>query len=295
MGLTKELKQDATQPGFDRIQSLMLAAEQGHRLDQDNTCTIIKYHFDRLESSLRLKNAVIDIEKLQSLLVNISRFVKSDNHQILDEGYTQLLNRLIRIYTMGMTEEDNLAFVATAANYANLIEVISQAHPSYDYSKAIAHLLHYMNQLFKQQEEDWLLIFKHLFSMPDSIHCIQSLKERHLNEIQQWIEEGVSNLHQLRDDQAMLHAANISDLADLEQELVRKHQDLEISIRKKVVPISLAEEKTALQALIEQREELIHDLESKQNLIDLLDENMQEFEDKLMLTRRACLVHLIKN
>lgn len=295
MSPAKDLKQTSAQPGFDRIQALMHAADQGHRLNQDNACKVIKHHFDRLESSLSLKNASVDIGKVQALLIDISHFLQSDNHQILDEGYTQLLNRLIRIYTLGMVEDENLAFAATAANYAKLIEVISQAHPSYDYSMAIGHLLHYMNQLFKQQEGDWLLIFEHLISMPDSIQFMQSLKEHHFKEIQQWIEEGVNNLHQLRDDQVMLHAANISNLADLEQELVRKHEDLETSIREKVVPISLAEDKSALQALLDQREQLIHDLDVKQNLIDLLDENMQEFEEKLMATRRACLVHLIKN
>lgn len=271
----------------------LAAADDYARLNQDNVCKVLKQYFDDLELSLAAENKTADLTQLQTIWIEISKFIQAEKKHILDDGYTRLLNRLTRIYTQGLQQQGNLAFAATATNYADVIEIVSQAHPSYDYSEVIGHLLHYMNQLYKVREKSWLRIFEHLLSMPDTIRPIQYLKQSHLKDIQQWVEEGVDNLFQIRDDQVVLHSEKIAELAETEQTIEQTRQRLERCHNSKVVPITLYKEEALLNALTEKKDLLITDLEDRQALVDLLEDNIQEFEDKLFATRRACGIRLV--
>jgi len=265
------------------------------RMHQDDACKVLKQYFDELETSLFDMDKTVDIGQLQSLWLEISEFIQAEKNHILDDGYNRLLNRLTEIYTHGLTQKGNLAFAATAANYADVIETVSQAHPSYDYSEAVGHLLHYMNQLYKVREKSWLRIFDHLLSMPDYIQPIHYLKERHLNVIQKWVEEGVDNLFQIRDDQALLYSEKISELADLEQSIEQTSHRVSSHIQSKVVPITWRRDQKHLNDLLDKRDLLIYDLENRQELVDLLEDNIQEFEEKLFATRRACTIRPVQN
>ncbi len=260
---------------------------------RDRACGGLKHYFDDLESLLTHQREVHDTDQPKEILGEISQFLQSQQNQILDDGYTCLLDRLAEIYTHGLSHRDNQVFADTAANYASVIQVVSQNHSSYDYSEVIGQLLHYMNQLYKNREKSWLGIFKHLLSMPDSIKGVQILKERHLNEIQQWIEEGVDNIFELRDDQLQLYAEKVAELASTEDRLHQKHQEMEIEPEHQVLPISWLQDKAELKALVEQRDLLIQDLENRQHLVELLEQNMQEFEDILHTTRRTYLIHAV--
>ena len=286
--------QICSQSGPEGISARLITDGETARLHQDNACKVLKQYFDELEISLSDVDKTADIPQLQTIWLEISDFVQAKKGHILVDGYNRLLNRLTGIYTRGLALEDNLAFAATATNYADLIEVVSQAHPSYDYSEAVGHLLHYMNQLYKIREKSWLRIFDHLLSMPDYIQPIHYLKERHLKDIQQWIEEGVDNLFQIRDDQALLYSEKIAELAGLEQSIEIIRQRLEQTSQNKIVPITRHKDQATLEALKEERDFLISDLGNRQELVDLLEDNIQEFEDKIFATRRACAIRPIK-
>jgi hypothetical protein len=62
-----------------------------------------------------------------------------------------------------------------------------------------------------------------------------------------------------------------------------------------VVPITWPKELASLKTLTEERDLLIADLENRQELVDLLENNIQEFEDKLFATRRACTIRLLRD
>jgi len=269
-------------------------SEQAH-MHQENACKILKQHFDDLEMSLFAVDNTVDITQLQSIWLEISEFIQAEKNHIHDDGYNRLLNRIIAIYTHGLRQQGNLAFAATAANYADVIGIVSQAHPSYDYSEAVGHLLQYMNQLYKVREKSWLRIFDHLLSMPDYIQPIHYLKERHLKGLQQWVEEGVDNLFQIRDDQVLLYSEKIAELADLEQRVELVHQRLVQQSATKVVPITRPHDQTELNKLIHDRDLLVSDLENRQELVDLLEDNIQEFEDKLFATHRACRIRPVQD
>lgn len=284
-----------SQEGPDAVNSRLVSNGDIARIHQDKTCKVLKQYFDHLETSLSEVDKTVDISQLQTIWYQISKLIQAEKNHILMDGYNRLLNRLTGIYTRGLAREDNLAFTATAANYADLIEIVSQAHPSYDYSEAVGHLLHYMNQLYKVREKSWLRIFDHLLSMPDSIQPIHYLKERHFKDIQQWVEEGVDNLFQIRDDQALLYSEKIAELAQMEQSIEVIRQGLKQNLRSKVVPITWHKDQATLKALEEERDFMIADLKNRQELVDLLEDNIQEFEDKIFATRRACAVRAIKS
>ncbi|MCW8799471.1 MAG: hypothetical protein OQK71_00945 [Desulfobacter sp.] len=275
----------------DGVLPLLNATFQVTPLDQDSACSLLKHSIDALESSLKNQEQPVDIEQLHTLLGAISLFLGSKNHQILAEGFTQLLNRLVKIYTQGLIERENPAFSATATHYAKLIEITSQAFPGYDYTRAIGHLLHYMNHLYSHREGSWLDILRHLLSMPDSIQLIQLLKEKHLYDIQQWVEEGVNNLFQLHEEQMRLSTERISKLKELEESIEQKESLLQSYQSGNVLSFSLARDRKALRALNVEKAKLIEEIDSHQHLISLLDENIDEFGDKLFATRRAYLLH----
>lgn len=272
---------------------LTFKVSEGVLQNQDRACGGLKHYFDDLESLLTGKQANPDIDEPKEILLEISQFLQSQDNKILGDGYTCLLDRLTRIYTQGLEHQDNRVFTDTAANYAGVIQVVSQTHSAYDYSEVIGQLLHYMNQLYKNREKSWLRIFKHLLSMPDSIKGIQVLKERHLNEIQQWIEEGVENLFELRDDQIQLYSEKIAELARAEEKVEGQLRKMDLDPDHQVLPITWLRDKAELKTFIKQRDLLIDDLENRQELVDLLEQNMQEFEEILLTTRRAYLIHSV--
>jgi hypothetical protein len=129
--------------------------------------------------------------------------------------------------------------------------------------------------------------------MPDYIQPIHYLKERHLKGIQQWIEEGVDNLFQIRDDQVLLYSEKISELAELEHSIELIDQRLQNNPDSKVVSITRKKDRYSLKSLKKERDFLISDLDNRQELVDLLEDNLQEFEDKIFATRRACTIRPI--
>jgi DNA-binding NarL/FixJ family response regulator len=274
----------------DRLISPTAAA----RSNQDYACKVLKAYFDDLELTLAGDEQSANIAQLQTIWLEISKFILAEKNHILEDGYHRLLNRLTRIYTRGLQQKGNQAFAATATHYAALIEIVSQAYPEFDYSEAIRHLIHYMNQLYKVREKSWLRIFENLLSMPDSIDPIHYLKQHHLKEIQRWIEEGVENLFQIRDDQVNLYAQKSAELDETVQAIEQLANWLDFNRGSKLVPITRPQKRSSLKSLRKKRERLTAELNSGKELVDLLDRNIQEFENKMVATRRASYIRLIE-
>ena len=262
---------------------------------QDAACRVLAQHFDELEFFLSCEtDTESGISQLNAIWLEISLLLETEKKHLLDDSYNRLLNRITRLYTLGTKPKSNTAFAATATNYANVIEIVSQVHPRYDYTFAISHLLHYMNLLYKEREKSWLSIFQHLLSMSESVLSIQFLKDGHLKGIQRWVEEGVDNLFQLRDDQILLHSEKIAELAQIEQSIEKAEHQITRSRSSKIVPITNLQKWDSLQALVQKRDLLIQELDNRQELVDLLEQNIQEFETILFETKRACLIRPVQ-
>jgi hypothetical protein len=270
--------------------------EQLPTLAQDESCRIIKQYFDYLEIALNQGNQAIEISQLREMLSEISKFIGSDKSQIQADGYVRMLNRLTHIYSQGLRTQDDKAFTGTAVNFADILNTVSQNYTGYDYSESVGLLLHYMNKLFNYREESWIQVFEHLLSMPDSIRVMQILKTQHLQEIQNWVEEGVDNLFALLDEQLEVIDNIDAEILQLDRELLQHRKTLLTQAKSfgiGVTPLSRIHVKRQIQGLYDKRAQLTTDREAKLELSDLLNDNILEFTCRLTEIRRSTLVQLV--
>ncbi len=261
---------------------------------QEEICPILKQYFDFLENALLAHGDQVDINLLQEMLLEISLLLRSGKSQLRDDGYLRLLDRITNIYARGLRVEDDRAFAGTAANFADILETISQNFQNYDYTHSVSLLLHYMDKLFNTREESWLEIYEHLLHIPDTIYIMQQLRIYHIDDINTWIDEGVDNLFTLRDEQ--LDAIDIQEeaLRDLQLQIrTRQSQRHKEPINTGVINITRARQLREIECLKKQYKQLVQDREGKRDLVALLDTNIQEFSDRLAEMRRSTLMKLV--
>ncbi|MCG7871912.1 MAG: hypothetical protein N0C81_06385 [Candidatus Thiodiazotropha lotti] len=271
--------------------------EQLPTLAQDESCHIIKQYFDYLERTLSNQEAIVDVEQLRDMLNEVSGFIRSNKSQLRADGYSRMLKRLNSIYAQGLRNTNDRAFTRTAVNFADILNTVSQSFPSYDYSESVGLLLHYMHKMFNYREEGWIEVFEHLISMSDSLEIMQLIKTQHLQEIQNWVEEGVDNLFALMDEQLEVIDNIDADILLLDQELLQRRKAFSKQTRatqsELVIPISRARDKQLIQDLFDRRAQLITERIGKLELADLLDENIEEFTDRLIEIRRSAMIQLV--
>ncbi|MES9969406.1 MAG: hypothetical protein ABW092_05185 [Candidatus Thiodiazotropha sp.] len=270
--------------------------EQLSTLAQDESCKIIKQYFDYLESMLGRNHNEIDIVQLREILTEISSFIRSEKTQIKDDGYMRMLNRLTTIYAKGIRLENDKAFTGTAVNFADIMNTVSQSYAGYDYREPVGLMLHYMNRLFNEREESWLEVYEHLMAMPDS-HVLQMLKEQHLQEIKNWVEEGVDNLFAIWDEQLDVISNLSNEIYLLDKEILEVSKQLRMNRLSAAAPniiylrdVYLRQE---LDKLRQNRLELDAARDGKLELANLLDENIHEFGNRLTEIRRCTQIQLV--
>ncbi|MET0003903.1 MAG: hypothetical protein ABW087_09805 [Candidatus Thiodiazotropha sp.] len=264
-------------------------------LAQEESCKIIKQYFDYLESLLGRKHSDPDVEQLRALLTEISGFIRSEKSQIKDDGYIRMLNRLTTIYAKGIQLKDDKAFIGTAVNYADIMNTVSKSYTGYDYTEPVGLMLHYMDKLFNDREESWLEVFEYIISMSDS-HVLRMLKEQHLQEIQNWVEEGVDNLFAIWDEQLDVINNLSNEIYLLDKQVLLTSRELRKNMSQVTAPnviylrdIHLRNELDQLQ---EKRKELVTARTGKIELSALLDENIHEFGERLTEIRRNTQIQL---
>jgi hypothetical protein len=274
------------------------SVEQLPVMEQEESCHILKQYFDYLENSLS-KPAESDIALLQEMLLEISDLLRSGKSQLEEDGYLRLLNRLTSIYAKGLQSENDWAFAQTAANFADILQSISQTYQDYDYSHSVGLLLHYMDRLFNYEEESWLEVFEHLRSMPDSIGIMQQLKDQYLHEIQNWVEEGVDNLFTIRNEQVEILANLDQAMMQLDKEISNREisllQQVHSAHQNNVVEMRHQLERREIYRLRGEAGEMMKERESKLEIINLLDVNIQEFADRITDIRRRAIMRLAWN
>ncbi len=267
-------------------------------MGQEEACPIIQQYFDFLEQELTDQGEKTNIALLQEMLMEIAQLLRSGKSQLREDGYLRMLNRLTDIYAKGLRVENDRAFAGTAVNFADILGSVSQRFQNYDYSHSVSLLVHYMDKLFNSREESWLEVYEHLISMPESIHVMQQLRMDHLNEINDWIEEGVDNLFTLWDEQLELIAIQDQTLSHLELQILTGHTQLQRKLASRlhgVIDLRLALKQRELRTLREQRDLLMLERRSKLEIVDLLESNIREFSDRLAKMRRSTLLKLVWN
>lgn len=282
-------------PGYRESASFRLqGVDHLQVMAQEEVCPIIKQYFDYLENALMDHGDRVDVYQLQEMLLEISLLLRSGKSGIRQDGYHRLLNRLTAIYTKGLRVDNDRAYAGTAANFADILESVSQEVQDYDFHPSVSLLLHYMDKLFKTREESWLEVYEHLLSMPDSIRFMQRLKVEHLNEINGWIEEGVDNLFTLWDEQLEVLAMQDQSLSDLELQILHRQAQLAPNLSSSgVVDFSLAQQLREIRTLDDQRQQLMSERCAKLGVVELLEANIREFSERLTMMHRSVRLKLV--
>ncbi|MET0088964.1 MAG: hypothetical protein ABW068_02915 [Candidatus Thiodiazotropha sp.] len=293
-----ELNNDAAALMLDEQPELFRVESVDHLppLAQDESCRIVKQYFDFLEYSLTRRVEPTDIGELREMLVEISKFIRSEKTVIRADGYLRMLKRLTRIYAQGVNARDDRAFAGTAVNFADIINVLSHSYPGYDYSESVGLLLYYMNKLFSYREEGWIDLYEQLLLMPDTTQVMRLLRVQHMQEIQNWIEEGVDNLFTIWDEQLEVIEQLNSEILELDRAIVqgRKAQFLDRrNSRPNVISLNKQRQRNNIAQIRQEREKLIEERNAKLELADLLSENIQEFTDRLTDIRRSATIQLV--
>lgn len=263
---------------------------------QEEVCPIIKQYFDYLENALADHGESVDLYLLQEMLQELSLLLRSGKSRIRKDGYLRMLNRLTDIYARGLRVDNDRAFAGTAANFASILESVSQHFQDYDYHQSVSLLLHYMGRLFNDREESWLEIYDHLLSMPDTIHFMQQLKNEHLYEINCWIEEGIDSLFTLWDEQLEVLAMQTQNIDELELQILARETYLVKSPETRlsgVIDFRQLQQRQEIRTLSDQRKRLVLERQAKRGVVNLLEANVREFAERLARMRRSALLKLV--
>ncbi|MFI0460301.1 MAG: hypothetical protein ACH254_22175, partial [Candidatus Thiodiazotropha endolucinida] len=138
-------------------------------------------------------------------------------------------------------------------------------------------------------------VFEYIISMSDS-HVLRMLKEQHLQEIQNWVEEGVDNLFAIWDEQLDVINNLSNEIYLLDKQILLTSRELRKNMSQVIAPnviylrdIHLRKELDQLQ---EKRQELVTARTGKIELSALLDENIHEFGERLTEIRRSTQIQL---
>ncbi len=275
-------------------------AEGNSCLFPNRVVRVLDDYLDYLELELSNHHSVIKISQVQEMLLEISCIIRSGKTTVDAAVYARVLKRLTRIYAQGLSQRKKDAFSLTAGDYAEVIEVISAELPGYDYREVVGQLLNYMNHLYRLKKTGWITVYEHIRSMPHSIEALQVLKEARFLEIQKWVEEGVHNLFgiqsdiQKRIDQLEHEAADLQNVVEHEQhQLAIELKRGKVSADSKVASLYQERKRREITALCEKRDQIISERRGEEQIIQLIESNIHEFEFKLKEARRNYLVRLV--
>ena len=229
----------------------------------------------------------------QEMLLELACMVR-DGGVITHEEYPQLLDRLIALYARGVGGQQCDALTHTAADYADLIEAASVAYPAYDYSTAVGQLLSYMGQLYHTRRGSWKMVYDHIASMPESVEAVRYLHGAFFSEVRQWTEEGAANLFAIRRDHLQLIETLTQALGELGVSVATLRQRLPAAIGgQRVVQIGDLRQQRTLKELMQRQQTLQQELEGKRGLLRLIEQNIDEFEEKLRVMHRNYSLRLV--
>ncbi len=257
----------------------------------DNPSPVLDDYLDCLEFQLFARQP--NISQIQEMLLELACMIRNCANLQADD-YPRFLERLTSLYARGVAQGRVEALTQTAADYADVIEAASRAYPDFDYSAALGQLLCYMGQLYHTRRGSWQTIYDHIASMPESLAAVRYLNETFFNEIRQWAEEGVGNLFQIRRDtqeRANELERTVARLTAQAGQLRRRRRATQGDPR--VIPLGDARTLREIRETESRLQFARHELGIKQELVALIDQNIDEFEEKLGRVRRTYTLRLI--
>lgn len=240
------------------------------------------------------------IQQARDTLDALAILVRTQEGEMGYWDYAPFLRRLTQIYAAGCQRRENTACTGTAAAYAAIVEAVSRRLPAFDFTDTLGQLLEFMTRLFSAQENDWKVVYAHLRAIPDVIDAKQSLIRVCSADIREWFDAGVQNLFSLR-----------QDLTEKIQELVRRTGDLEARIRAQEQRLGALRQRLArdgqgkilsledrflereLARLRDQQASLTEERAGQEEIRQLIESDIREFERFLREARRAYYLRLV--
>ena len=261
---------------------------------------VLEDYLDYLELEFSNHHSTINISQVQEMLLEISCIIRSGEKAVDAGVYARTLERLSRIYAQDHSRRKQDALSLTADDYAEVVEVISNAFPGYDYREVVGQLLRYMGSLFRQKKGSWITVYEHIRSMPESIEAVQALNEARFLEIQEWVEEGVHNLFSIHSDVRERIAQLEEQAGKMENRMEHeRHQltlgdaSLEEVAAAGVACLEPVRRQRRYDALSDKRDRILQDRQNQVQMVQLIESNIREFETVLKEARRRYLVRLV--
>jgi hypothetical protein len=258
---------------------------------------ILAGHLDRLLIQLDRPEAAVDTSLARETLMDLSADIVSRTSIFRSSDYRWILDRLTCVYGRGFGRRVQEPLVATAAAYGQVIETISNACPEQDYREAVGQLFCYMSRLFRNREDSWKLVYRHILAIPDAVAAKQLLNGALFVEIQEWAEAGVDNLFSIRRDLYERIATLTTRIEDLDRRILDLVRGAQRPRRMKtgfvgsnVIDLQEARDKRLIVTLERERLGLMEAREGEESVVAFVESDIREFEEMLRSTRRAYFV-----
>ena len=253
-----------------------------------------------VEQELRSDRGSANVERTRATLAEVAGLARAEDAIAEEQIYAHFLQHLVRIYAHGCDQHDNVAFAATAAAYAAVIEAISRAYPRLDYTVALGQLLEFMTRLFAARDNSWKTVYEHLRAIPDSVLAKQTLNRVCSAAIREWFDAGVQNLFSLKNDltakirQLAEHARQIErEILDQEAAVGEMHQRADPEATGRVLSLQARLTARRTVALRLEKDRVLDEQQGKQDTLLLIESDISEFENLLREARRAYFVRIV--
>lgn len=234
-----------------------------------------------------------DIKQISGRLFAITERIRSNGSSTATD-YRDILQGLTDVYARGIAHRGLNPCTRTATVYAELVSAISQSFQDYDYSDALGQLVVYMARLFRARESGWATIYRHIQSMPENLAARQQLNQALFKELQEWFESGAGNLFSIRDGLTNT-AADLTNEAKTLDARIRYLEDADSTDTggsdPRVVPLNAVRNARRIQKLKLDLDIVLEERATKEALIELIDDDIRDFENRLIDVRRAYTIH----
>lgn len=256
-----------------------------------------------LDDQLHGQGTSTDRRSARQTLRELADLIAADRLGLARGDYQRLLGRLAAIFAAGTVPAPHSvkgALVTTAPSYAGVVAAISRACPSCDIDAPLGQLLTYMGWLFLDRRSGWKSIYRKIQSISDGVAAKRRLDDHEFARIQEWIESGAANLFPIQRDLGRAIARLAGEVATLDAEIASRSAALDLSARRRradatlcnVVSLDTWRQRREIAELERRRQGLLDQVEAKQGIKGLIDEDIRELEDCLRATRRAYFVRL---
>lgn len=241
-----------------------------------------------------------DRRSARQTLRELAVLLASKRLELGQGDYQRLLASLSGIFETGPQSTPQASLATTAPSYAGVVAAISRACPTCDYEAVLGQLLIYMSRLFLDRRSGWKSIYRDIRSIADRVEVVQRLDDAELARIDEWVESGAANLFPIQRELGRAINRLGEQLAALEVQIAARVLERDLDARRRrgnanlrnVVSFDTWRERRELAELEQRRADLCDQIEAKQGIKALIDDDIHDLEESLRATRRAYFVHL---